>query len=323
VRTARAKGVGERSLLYKHTLRNALIPVVTVLGLQLGQMLGGAVLTETVFAWPGVGRLTVFAIFNRDFVLMQGLVLILAWCTSSSTCSSTSATGSSTRGCATNEPRRAHHARRRQRPPRRLAPLPAQPARHGRRRHRAAPDHDGGLRPAARPQGPGGAEPARAPHDAERRVPARRRRVRPRHPLADHLRHPRVARRRAGLRRARPDARQLPRRPGRLPRRLGRQLVMRTMDLFLAFPYLLLAIIIVSALGRGDPQHDRRHRRVDGPGLRPRGALGGAAAQGARLRHRGDLARRQGGAHPRRPPAAQLRRHAGRLRQPLPGVRRS
>jgi len=78
VRTARAKGVAERSLLYKHTLRNALIPVVTVMGLQLGQMLGGAVLTETVFAWPGVGRLTVFAIFNRDFVLMQGLVLVLA-----------------------------------------------------------------------------------------------------------------------------------------------------------------------------------------------------------------------------------------------------
>ncbi|MDQ3398471.1 MAG: ABC transporter permease, partial [Deinococcota bacterium] len=78
IRTARAKGVSNRSLLYKHTLRNALIPVVTVLGLQLGQMLGGAVLTETVFAWPGVGRLTVFAIFNRDFVLMQGLVLVLA-----------------------------------------------------------------------------------------------------------------------------------------------------------------------------------------------------------------------------------------------------
>ncbi len=79
VRTARAKGVGDLSLLFKHTLRNALIPVVTVLGLQLGQMLGGAVLTETVFAWPGIGRLTVFAIFNRDFVLMQGLVLVLAF----------------------------------------------------------------------------------------------------------------------------------------------------------------------------------------------------------------------------------------------------
>jgi peptide/nickel transport system permease protein len=78
VRTARAKGVGDASLLYKHTLRNALIPVITVMGLQMGQMLGGAVLTETVFAWPGIGRLTVTAIFNRDFVLMQGLVLVLA-----------------------------------------------------------------------------------------------------------------------------------------------------------------------------------------------------------------------------------------------------
>jgi len=78
VRTAAAKGVGRRETLYKHTLRNALIPVVTIMGLQLGQMLGGAVLTETVFAWPGVGRLTVFAVFNRDFILMQGLVLVLA-----------------------------------------------------------------------------------------------------------------------------------------------------------------------------------------------------------------------------------------------------
>lgn len=79
IRTARAKGVAQGSILFKHTLRNALVPVITVLGLQLGQMLGGAVLTETVFAWPGMGRLTIFAIFNRDFVLMQGLVLVLAF----------------------------------------------------------------------------------------------------------------------------------------------------------------------------------------------------------------------------------------------------
>jgi peptide/nickel transport system permease protein/oligopeptide transport system permease protein len=78
VRTARSKGLSPRSMLYKHALRNALIPVVTALGLQLGQMLGGAVLTETVFSWPGLGRLTVFAIFNRDFVLVQGVVLVLA-----------------------------------------------------------------------------------------------------------------------------------------------------------------------------------------------------------------------------------------------------
>ena len=78
IRTARAKGISERTVLIKHMLRNAMIPIVTVLGLQLGQMLGGAVLTETVFAWPGVGRLTVFAIFNRDYPLMQGVVMVLA-----------------------------------------------------------------------------------------------------------------------------------------------------------------------------------------------------------------------------------------------------
>jgi len=78
VRTARSKGMSRGSMLYKHALRNALIPVITALGLQLGQMLGGAVLTETVFSWPGLGRLTVFAIFNRDFVLVQGVVLVLA-----------------------------------------------------------------------------------------------------------------------------------------------------------------------------------------------------------------------------------------------------
>lgn len=78
VRTARSKGVGWQSVLFKHGLRNALIPVITALGLILGQMLGGAVLTETVFSWPGLGRLTVFAISSRDFVLVQGVVLVLA-----------------------------------------------------------------------------------------------------------------------------------------------------------------------------------------------------------------------------------------------------
>ena len=78
VNTARAKGLSERGVLFKHVLRNALIPVVTVLGAQLGQMLGGAVLTETVFSWPGLGRLTVLAIFRRDYVLIQGVVVVLA-----------------------------------------------------------------------------------------------------------------------------------------------------------------------------------------------------------------------------------------------------
>jgi ABC-type dipeptide/oligopeptide/nickel transport system permease component len=78
IRTARAKGAGVRRVLTHHALRNALIPVVTVMGLQTGQLLGGAVLTETVFAWPGIGRMLVRAIFARDYVLLQGGVLILA-----------------------------------------------------------------------------------------------------------------------------------------------------------------------------------------------------------------------------------------------------
>ena len=78
VRTARAKGVGERLVVAKHALRNAAIPILTLVGLQAGQLMGGAVLTETVFAWPGLGRLMVKAIFARDYVLLQGAVLIFA-----------------------------------------------------------------------------------------------------------------------------------------------------------------------------------------------------------------------------------------------------
>ena len=78
VRTARAKGVSERLVNYKHALRNALIPVVTILGLQFGQMLAGAVLTETVFAWPGMGRLIVDSIRANDFPVVQGSILVFA-----------------------------------------------------------------------------------------------------------------------------------------------------------------------------------------------------------------------------------------------------
>ena len=78
VRTARAKGVGEQLVVVKHALRNASIPILTLVGLQAGQLLGGAVLTETVFAWPGLGRLMVKAIFARDYVLLQGAVLLFA-----------------------------------------------------------------------------------------------------------------------------------------------------------------------------------------------------------------------------------------------------
>ena len=78
VRTARAKGLSEGRVVRGHVLRNALIPVVTVLGLQLGTLIGGAVITEYVFALPGVGRLVVDAVFARDYPLVQGVVLLIA-----------------------------------------------------------------------------------------------------------------------------------------------------------------------------------------------------------------------------------------------------
>ncbi len=78
VRTARAKGLGEPRILALHALKNAAIPVVTLLGLQFAQLLGGAVVTETIFAWPGIGRLVVEAIFNRDFPIVQGVVLVVS-----------------------------------------------------------------------------------------------------------------------------------------------------------------------------------------------------------------------------------------------------
>ncbi len=78
IKTARAKGVGESMVVVKHAFRNACIPVVTVLGLQFGQLLGGAFITETVFAWPGVATLTVDAIRNQDFPVVQCAVVLLA-----------------------------------------------------------------------------------------------------------------------------------------------------------------------------------------------------------------------------------------------------
>lgn len=78
VRTARAKGLPEWKITVKHGLRNAMIPVVTVLGLQLGGLLGGAFIIESIFAWPGVGRLGVTAVFNRDLPLIQGTVLLVS-----------------------------------------------------------------------------------------------------------------------------------------------------------------------------------------------------------------------------------------------------
>jgi ABC-type dipeptide/oligopeptide/nickel transport system permease component len=75
IRTARAKGLSERTLTYRHALRNALNPVLTVVGLQFGSLLAGAIVTETIFSWPGLGRLTLSAISNRDYALVQGCIL--------------------------------------------------------------------------------------------------------------------------------------------------------------------------------------------------------------------------------------------------------
>jgi len=78
VRTARSKGLSERSVTYKHALRNAMIPTVTIFGLQIPELLSLAVIIETVFAWPGMGRMLVDAVLKRDYTLVQGIVLVYA-----------------------------------------------------------------------------------------------------------------------------------------------------------------------------------------------------------------------------------------------------
>jgi peptide/nickel transport system permease protein len=77
VRTARAKGLPEHTVVYRHVLRNAMLPIITVLGLQFGALLAGAIVTEKIFSWPGIGRLTIDAIGNRDYFLVQGCILAI------------------------------------------------------------------------------------------------------------------------------------------------------------------------------------------------------------------------------------------------------
>ncbi len=79
ITTARSKGLREGFVIFKHALRNALIPVITVIGIQFGALLSGALITETIFAWPGIGRLTITAIQKRDYPLVQGCVLLIAF----------------------------------------------------------------------------------------------------------------------------------------------------------------------------------------------------------------------------------------------------
>jgi peptide/nickel transport system permease protein len=78
VRTARAKGLSSTAVLFRHAFRNALIPVITILGLQFGTLLAGTIVTETIFSWPGIGRLTVQAISSRDYPLLQGCILVIS-----------------------------------------------------------------------------------------------------------------------------------------------------------------------------------------------------------------------------------------------------
>lgn len=78
VRTARAKGLAERVVIFRHALKNALLPVVTIVGLQFGTLLGGAILTETIFSWPGIGLWLYEGILNRDYPVVQGGVVFVA-----------------------------------------------------------------------------------------------------------------------------------------------------------------------------------------------------------------------------------------------------
>ncbi len=78
IRTARAKGVASSPIVWKHAFKNAAVPIVTIVGIELGTLLGGSVITETIFAWPGVGRLSVQAIYNRDYPVVQAAVFLLA-----------------------------------------------------------------------------------------------------------------------------------------------------------------------------------------------------------------------------------------------------
>jgi ABC-type dipeptide/oligopeptide/nickel transport system permease component len=78
VRTARAKGLSERAVLYRHAFPNALVPIITIIGLQFGTLLAGTIVTESIFSWPGIGRLTVQAIQSRDYPLLQGCILVIA-----------------------------------------------------------------------------------------------------------------------------------------------------------------------------------------------------------------------------------------------------
>src|SRR2546428_2378583 len=257
VRTARAKGLAESHVIRRHVLKNALIPVVTVLGLQLGTLIGGAVITEYVFALPGVGRLVVDAVFARDSPLVQGVILLIAVGFIASTLLVDVLYGWIDPRTRLRCPGgRAGGGGRRERPALgRAAPGRARPAGAVRRggadrrpRRRAGRARAGAVRPVragSRQRAPG----------ARPRSPARHRQRRPRRAEPRDLGHPRVAGRRLRLRRDRRARRQ----PARHRRRLQRW-----------------------ARGRPGDARDGRGAVVPAPGARA--GAGGGAGRGAHRR---------------------------------------
>ena len=201
VRTARAKGLAERAVLFHHAFPNALIPIVTIVGLQFGTLLAGTIVTETIFSWPGIGRLAVQAIQSRDYPLLQGCILVIALSYVLVNLLTDISTPWSTRGCACRE-RTSHYSRR---VLARAACRPIAPRRF------SAPK-------SARPLGPGHERPAargRPFRSLDRATPAVRAgftRTLKSPELAAPLRHRRTGPRRSGahsVRRARLAARRL------------------------------------------------------------------------------------------------------------------
>ncbi len=188
VRTARAKGVAERSVVYRHALRNALLPVVTNIALELPFLFAGAIATETIFSWPGMGLAYIQAVNNYDYPVLMGILVITAFVVIFATCSPTSSTRSSTRGSAMADvivpidtPEHRHHRAGLRRPARvaqpmadRVAPLQASPDGDRRIHHvlRDGPDRDPrAADPAVRHlQGPDAGRPRRRGPAAEPRA---------------------------------------------------------------------------------------------------------------------------------------------------------
>src|SRR5262249_13424194 len=216
IQSARAKGLSEKVVIGKHALRNALLPIVTVLGLSLPGLIGGSVIVESIFAIPGMGQLMVQAVFERDYPVIMGNLVIVATLT-------LFANLIADLTYSLVDPRIRVAARRGRRSARErfLARVSSKPARADRRGRRRDPGAAG--RAGAGDRAVGSEPPGRAtdPRQALARPPARHRSARPRRALAHALRRPRLAGGRLRLRRDRDAHRHRARRGGRLPRRGG------------------------------------------------------------------------------------------------------